>query len=112
MTESTSEKIPVLKGLDTESRQMIIDTVRQMRNRLFTREKILEYDKNEIFPEETIREVLGLTLGCSYFSYLNPTAGWAAVPETAAKSFLKCVKYASESEQVFLQSSWVPNLSL
>jgi len=50
MTESTSEKKPVLKGLDTESRQMIIDTIRQMRNRLFTREKILEYDKNDIFP--------------------------------------------------------------
>jgi alkylation response protein AidB-like acyl-CoA dehydrogenase len=63
MTESTSEKTPVLKGLDTESRQMIIDTIRQMRNRLFTREKILEYDKNEIFPEETIREILGPDIG-------------------------------------------------
>jgi len=42
---------------------MIIDTIRQMRNRLFTREKILEYDKNEIFPEETIREILGPDIG-------------------------------------------------
>jgi len=63
MTESTSEKKPVLKGLDTESRQMIIDTIRQMRNRIFTREKILEYDKNEIFPEEAIREILGPDIG-------------------------------------------------
>jgi len=63
MTESSSEKKPVLKGLDTESRQMIIDTIRQMRHRLFTREKILEYDKNEIFPEETIREILGPDIG-------------------------------------------------
>ena len=63
MTESTSEKKPVLKGLDTESRQMIIDTIRQMRNRLFTREKILEYDKHDIFPEETIREILGPDIG-------------------------------------------------
>jgi len=63
MTESTSEKKAELKGLDTESRQMIIDTIRQMRNRLFTREKILEYDKNEIFPEETIREMLGTDIG-------------------------------------------------
>ena len=63
MTESTSEKKAELKGLDTESRQMIIDTIRQMRNRLFTREKILEYDKNEIFPEETIREILGPDIG-------------------------------------------------
>jgi alkylation response protein AidB-like acyl-CoA dehydrogenase len=63
MTESASDKQPVLKGLDTESRQMIIDTIRQMRNRLFTREKILAYDKNEIFPEETIREILGPDIG-------------------------------------------------
>jgi len=63
MTESTNEKKSVLKGLDTESRQMIIDTIRQMRNRLFTREKILEYDKSEIFPEETIREILGPDIG-------------------------------------------------
>jgi alkylation response protein AidB-like acyl-CoA dehydrogenase len=63
MTDSTSEKKPVLKGLDTESRQMIIDTIRQMRNRLFTREKILEYDKNDIFPEEAIREILGPDIG-------------------------------------------------
>ena len=63
MTESTSDKKPVLNGLDTESRQMIIDTIRQMRNRLFTREKILEYDKNDIFPEEAIREILGPDIG-------------------------------------------------
>ncbi|MGA9177798.1 MAG: acyl-CoA dehydrogenase family protein [Desulfobacterales bacterium] len=63
MTESTSEKKTELKGLDTESRQMIIDTIRQMRNRIFTREKILEYDKNEIFPEEAIREILGPDIG-------------------------------------------------
>jgi alkylation response protein AidB-like acyl-CoA dehydrogenase len=63
MTESTSDKKPELKGLDTESRQMIIDTIKQTRNRLFTREKILEFDKNEIFPEETVREILGTDIG-------------------------------------------------
>lgn len=63
MTESTSETKPVPKGLDIESRQMIIDTIRQMRNRLLTREKILEYDKNEIFPEDTLREMLGSDIG-------------------------------------------------
>ncbi len=52
-----------LHGLDTETRQMVIDTIRQLRNRLLTREKILEYDKNEFFPEETIREMLGPDLG-------------------------------------------------
>jgi alkylation response protein AidB-like acyl-CoA dehydrogenase len=63
MTESNGDKKPVLKGLDAESRQMIVDTIRQMRNRVFTREKILEYDKKEIFPEETIREILGPDIG-------------------------------------------------
>jgi alkylation response protein AidB-like acyl-CoA dehydrogenase len=42
---------------------MVIDTIRQLRNRLLTQEKILEYDKNEFFPEETIREMLGPDIG-------------------------------------------------
>ncbi|MBC2694939.1 MAG: acyl-CoA dehydrogenase [Desulfobacteraceae bacterium] len=57
MTSSTSGRN--LKGLDLESRQMIIDTVRQLRKRFLTKEKILEFDKNEIFPEDMIRELLG-----------------------------------------------------
>ena len=61
MTTSTSGRN--LKGLDLESRQMIIDTVRQLRKRLLTKEKILEFDKNEIFPEDTIRELLGEDIG-------------------------------------------------
>ena len=63
MTESASDKKPALIGLDPELRQMVIDTIRQMRNRLLTREKILEYDKNEIFPEDTIREMLSPDIG-------------------------------------------------
>ena len=63
MAASVSEEEPELKGLDPELRQMVIDTVRQLRNRLLTREKILEYDKNEFFPEETIREMLGPDIG-------------------------------------------------
>ena len=59
MTESANERGPVPKGLDPELRQMVIDTVRQLKTRLLTREKILEYDKNEFFPEKTIRELLG-----------------------------------------------------
>ncbi len=52
-----------LRGLDDESRQMVADTVRQLRKRLLTKEKILEFDKKEIFPEETIREMLGTDIG-------------------------------------------------
>jgi alkylation response protein AidB-like acyl-CoA dehydrogenase len=60
---SNSEAGNVLNGLDLESRQMVIDTVRQLRKRLLTKEKILEFDKKEYFPEEVIREMLGPDIG-------------------------------------------------
>lgn len=63
MTMSENGERPVLKGLDLELRQMVIDTVRQLKDRLLTREKILEFDKNEFFPEEVIREMLGSEIG-------------------------------------------------
>jgi alkylation response protein AidB-like acyl-CoA dehydrogenase len=63
MTESANDEKPALKGLDPELRQMVIDTIRQMKSRLLTREKILEYDKNEVFPEDTIREMLSPEIG-------------------------------------------------
>lgn len=52
-----------LSGLDSESRQMVIDTVGLLRKRLLTQDKILEYDAKEIFPEEIIREMLGPDIG-------------------------------------------------
>ena len=63
MTASVSETGTELKGLDSESRQMVIDTVRQLKKRLLTRDKILEYDRKDFFPEETIREMLGPDIG-------------------------------------------------
>ena len=63
MTVSVNETGSTLKGLDTESRQMVIDMVRQLRKRLLTKEKILEYDQKDIFPEETIRELLSPDIG-------------------------------------------------
>ncbi len=63
MATSDSEAGNVLNGLDLESRQMIIDTVRQLRKRLLTKEKILEFDKKEYFPEEVVREMLGPDIG-------------------------------------------------
>lgn len=51
------------KGLDDESRQMVVETVRQLRKKLLTQEKILEWDKHEIFPEEVVREMLGPDIG-------------------------------------------------
>jgi len=63
----TSERMPVSggepAGLDAETLQMVLDTVAQLKKRLLTREKILEYDREEIFPEDTIREMLGPEIG-------------------------------------------------
>jgi len=52
-----------LKGLDQESLQMVLETVAQLRKRLLTKDKILEFDREEIFPEDTIREMLGPEIG-------------------------------------------------
>jgi len=54
---------PGLKGLDAESMQMVLGTVERLRKKLLTKEKILEYDKNEFFPEETIRHMLSPEIG-------------------------------------------------
>ena len=50
-------------GLDLESRQMVLDTVAQLKKRLLTKERILEFDRKEVFPEEVIREMLGPEIG-------------------------------------------------
>jgi len=63
MTDSVDEPKPTLHGLDDESRQMILDMVDQLQERLLTKEKILEYDEKEIFPEEIIQQMLGPEIG-------------------------------------------------
>jgi alkylation response protein AidB-like acyl-CoA dehydrogenase len=63
MTASVNQAGTHLRGLDLESRQMVIDTVRQLRKRRLTREKILEYDKQDVFPEQAIREMLSPEIG-------------------------------------------------
>ncbi len=63
MSNPKSDQGVELKGLDDESRQMVVDTIHQLRKRLLTKEKILEYDKKEIFPEDIIREMLGPEIG-------------------------------------------------
>ncbi len=52
-----------LKGLDAESRQMVVETVRQLRKKMLTQEKVLAWDKNETFPEAEVREMLGPDIG-------------------------------------------------
>ncbi|MGD8256222.1 MAG: acyl-CoA dehydrogenase family protein, partial [Desulfobacterales bacterium] len=40
-----------------------LDTIGQLRKRLLTKEKILQFDREETFPEETIRAMLGPEIG-------------------------------------------------
>jgi len=61
-TESSADPT-LLKGLDPESRKMVIDMVGMLRTRLLTKERILEFDKKDIFPEETLREMIGPDIG-------------------------------------------------
>jgi alkylation response protein AidB-like acyl-CoA dehydrogenase len=63
MTSSATVAENGLYGLDLESRQMVIETVRQLRNKLLTKELVLAFDKDEVFPEETIRQMLGPEIG-------------------------------------------------
>jgi alkylation response protein AidB-like acyl-CoA dehydrogenase len=63
MTASTEGSGKELYGLDPDSRQMVIDMIGQLEKRLLTKERILEWDKNEIFPEETLRELLSPDIG-------------------------------------------------
>ena len=63
MTETENEGGAHLQGLDEDLLQMVLDTVEQVRKRLLTKETILEFDKNDIFPEEIIRTMLGPDIG-------------------------------------------------
>ncbi len=63
MTSNKSSNSSNLYGLDLESRQMVLETVGQLKKRLLTPEKIFEFDREEIFPEDSIREMLGPEIG-------------------------------------------------
>jgi alkylation response protein AidB-like acyl-CoA dehydrogenase len=52
-----------LAGLPLEEREMILDLLTQIRQRMLTPEKIRQYDEDEIFPEEVIRELIGPNIG-------------------------------------------------
>ena len=63
MKATDSEARPSLLGLDEDSRQMILDTIKDLRKRILTKEKILEFDKNDFFPEAEIRKMLEPEIG-------------------------------------------------
>jgi alkylation response protein AidB-like acyl-CoA dehydrogenase len=50
-------------GLDEETRQMVVDTVRQLSKRLLTKKAVLEWDRDEMFPEAAVREMLSPEIG-------------------------------------------------
>ncbi len=52
-----------LAGLPIEEREMVLDLLAQIRQRMLTPEKLREWDAGEIFPEEAIRELLGPKIG-------------------------------------------------
>lgn len=63
MSKDIAEIQQDLAGLDTESRQIVLDTLGLVRKRLLPKEKILELDKKEEFPEDIIREMMGPDIG-------------------------------------------------
>ncbi len=52
-----------LAGLPLQERQIVLDLLSQIRQRMLTPEKIREWDAGEIFPEEALRELLGPEIG-------------------------------------------------
>jgi alkylation response protein AidB-like acyl-CoA dehydrogenase len=52
-----------LAGLPIEERRMILDLLAQIRERMLTPERIRQYDEDEVFPEEVVRELLGPDIG-------------------------------------------------
>ena len=63
MSESVTAADNGSYGLDVEMRQMVLDTVAQLRKRLLSKDKVIGWDRDEVFPEETIREMLGPEIG-------------------------------------------------
>ncbi|BBO90942.1 acyl-CoA dehydrogenase family protein [Desulfosarcina ovata] len=61
MTDTGTHRPP--GGLDEETRQMVVDTVHQLSKRLLTKKAVLEWDRDEIFPEAVIREMLSPEIG-------------------------------------------------
>ncbi len=53
-------------GLPVEEREMVLDLIRKLRQRMLTHEKIMELDETEAFPEEIIRKLLGPDIGLQF----------------------------------------------
>ncbi len=58
---SGSESMPI--GLDERSLKLALNTVKDLRKKLLSKENVLEWDKTETFPEKTIRRLLEPDVG-------------------------------------------------
>jgi alkylation response protein AidB-like acyl-CoA dehydrogenase len=81
-----------LAGLPIEEREIVLDLLAQIRQRMLTPEKLREWDACEIFPEEAIRELLGPNIGLQLLFIPEEFGGMgggardvAAVSEAMAK---------------------------
>ena len=63
MKSTVTEADHSLLGLDSDSRNMILETVKNLKKKILTKDKILEFDKNDFFPETEIRKMLGPEIG-------------------------------------------------
>jgi alkylation response protein AidB-like acyl-CoA dehydrogenase len=63
VTFTSKERHVALAGLPTPERQIVLDLLSQIRQRMLTPERIREWDAEEIFPEKVIRELLGPDIG-------------------------------------------------
>jgi len=52
-----------LSGLDIEMRQMVLDSVAQLKDRLLKKDVVLNFDRLEEFPESIIKEMLSPEIG-------------------------------------------------
>lgn len=52
-----------LAGLPVDEREMVLDLVAQIHERMLTPDKLRAWDQDEVFPEDVIRELLGPKIG-------------------------------------------------
>jgi len=63
MTATPPDTAGSLYGLDLEMRQMVLDTVQQLSKKLLSKDRVMQWDKEEVFPETVLREMLGPEIG-------------------------------------------------
>ena len=112
MTETGTHR-PQGGGLDEETRQMVVDTVHQLSQRLLTKQAVLEWDRDEIFPEEAVREMLSPDVGLQLLFIPEAYGGMGGGAMDCCVVTREMSKICLGVEQPFLLFSWarIPLLS-